>query len=75
LGIIVRAIKRNHTKCPGSKTFEPAEEQVFRTSDVVFSWLAPCSPLERGAGGVLGRTQQCLTYNLRFTNYDLNPKS
>ena len=40
-------MKRNHTKCPGSKTFEPAEEQVFRTSDVV---LAPCSPLERGAG-------------------------
>jgi len=31
--------------------------------------------LERGAGGVLGRTQQGLTYNLRFTDYDLNPKA
>ena len=29
-------MRHNHTKCPGAKTFEPAEEQVFRTSDVVF---------------------------------------
>ena len=57
-----------------------------KTSDVSFSMykgscggayptIMACSPLGRGAGGVLGRTQLCLTYNLRFTNYDLNPKS
>jgi len=45
-------MRHNHTKCPGAKTFEPAEDQVFRTSDVVFScWVKRSVPNKNGGDG------------------------
>ena len=59
-------MKRNHTKCPSSIEDDWTSEKAgfLRHLMWYFSRL-----------GEAERTQQFLTYNLRFTNYDLNPKS